>query len=259
MGVLILIIIVVAVIYFVRKKSAGNSDAAAITTPVKHEIYFEDLTPEERAERNEAFNALMHGPDGQALAKCYNKIKSVFIPKPNGEFAGSMSGLLSNSTRAKTLVSADETVSGILGKGTPEYELWYKVLYDNLINEMYVSDNKKLAQLTEYVLEDVNRGHEILNEIGIEEILMDPDNDNSTITIDTDNHSVKIKIKTIDDVTLYEIQGAFESFKNGLCLDDALIHHAEILMAICEKYEYGPKVKFFKEEVEKYPLPNLRD
>lgn len=258
MGVLILIIIVIVVIYYVRKKSSDNANAT-IEAPVKHVIYFEDLTPDERAERENAFNELMQGPDGRALAKCYNKVKAVFIPKENGEFAGSMSGLLSNSTRAKTLASVNEEVIGILGKNTPEYELWFKVLYDNLINQMYVSDNKKLSQLANYVLEDVNRGHDILNEIGIEDILMDPENDNSTITIDTDNHSVKIKIKTIDDVTLYEIKGAFESFKNGLCLDDALIHHAEILMTICEKYEYGPKVQFFKEEVEKYPLPNLRD
>ena len=45
----------------------------------------------------------MQGKNAEELTKCYNKCKSLFIPKENGEFAGSFSGLLSETYRAKKL------------------------------------------------------------------------------------------------------------------------------------------------------------
>lgn len=74
----------------------------------------------------------MQGRNGEELTKCYNKCKSLFIPKENGEFAGSFSGLLSETYRARKLA--------------------------DILNEMYFSQNGKLVQFVEMVMADVRQG-----------------------------------------------------------------------------------------------------
>ena len=123
---------------------------------------------------------------------------------------------------------------------------------------MYFSPNGKLAQFTQMVIADVQQGDSLLEQIGIANILSDPEKANSSIKIRTDNATIKIETKTKNDVLHYEIKGAYDAFKYGLCLDDELIRKAEILITICAKYEYGPKYELHKDDVEKYELPNLR-
>lgn len=256
MSVILIIIVVILAVYFI-KKSSSNSDST-IEKSVKQHISFDNLSEEEQNVRSETFNNIMRGSHSEELAKCYNKLKSLFIPKNNGQFAGSLSGLLSEKSRAKTLASTNETVTRVLGNNTHEYAVWYNVFFDNILNEMYFSPNGKLAQFTQMVIADVQQGDSLLEQIGIANILSDPEKANSSIKIRTDNATIKIETKTKNDVLHYEIKGAYDAFKYGLCLDDELIRKAEILITICAKYEYGPKYELHKDDVEKYELPNLR-
>lgn len=253
----LVIIVVIAAICYAAKGTSGKKNSVA--APVSQKLSFTDLSPEELGERREMFDNLMQGPRGGELTGCYDKIRSLFIPKDNGEFSGSLSGLLSDKSRAKTLAATDEKVAAILGNETREYAAWYEELFDNLLSEMYFSANGKLAQLTRLVVEDVERGDALLDQIGIVNILSDPENANSSIKIRTEKATVKIETKTRDERLHYEIKGAYESFRYGLCMDDDLIRRIEILMAICHKYEYGPKCELYKDEVEKYALPNFRN
>lgn len=142
MGFIIFVAVVILAIYLIKKSSSDKN--SSFEEPVKSQISFDNLSQEELNDRNEMFRELMQGR--------------------NGDFAGSLSGLLSESYRAKKL------------------------------------KNGKLH---------------------------------------------------------YEIKGAYDSFKYGLCMDDDLIRKAEILITICAKYEYGPKYELHKDDVEKYALPSL--
>ena len=167
--------------------------------------------------------------------------------------------MLSEKSRAKTLAATDEIVARILGNNTQEYAVWYRVLFDNILNEMYFSPNGKLAQFTQLVIADVQQGDTLLEQVGIINILSDPEKANSSTKIRTNNATIKIETRIKNDILHYEIKGAYEAFKYGLCLDDELIRKAEILITICAKYEYGPKYELHKDDVEKYGLPNLRN
>lgn len=162
MGFIIFVAVVILAIYLIKKSSSDKN--SSFEEPVKSQITFDNLSPEELNDRDEIFRELMKGKNAEELTKCYNKCKSLFIPKENGRFAGSLFGLLSETYRAKKL------------------------------------KNVKLH---------------------------------------------------------YEIKGAYDSFKYGLCMDDDLIRKAEILITICAKYEYGPKYELHKDDVEKYALPSL--
>lgn len=257
MSFVLIVIVLILVIYFV-KKGVSNKNPS-IEEPTKQQIFFTNLSPEEQSARSEMFNTLMQGPNSEELTKCYNKIRSLFIPKKNGEFAGNLSGLLSEKSRAKTLATTNETLIRILGNDTQAYAVWYDILFDNLLNEMYFSTNGKLSQFTQLVIADVQQGDALLEQIGIADILSDPEKANNSIKIRTDNATVKIETKIKNDRLHYEIKGAYNAFKYGLCMDDKLIRKAEILMTICAKYEYGSKYELHKDDVEKYALPNLRN
>lgn len=252
MGIIVTIIIVILIIYFATKKSPKEK-------PVEQKIFFNPLSPEEQNARNETFDKLMQGVHGKELTQCYAQIKSLFVPKKNGDFAGSLSGLLSNSHRAKKLESTDKKVAQMLGNNTQEYAVWYNVLFDNLLNEMYFSNNGKLSQLTKDVIEDVKQGDIVLESIGIRDILANPEHANCSISYEFEDYKIKIKTETKNNQLYYKIKGAYESFRHGLCLEDDLIRKAEILIEICEKYEFGAKCKLNKEEIEKYALPNLQN
>ncbi len=71
----------------------------------------------------------MQSSHSEELTKCYNKIKSLFIPKKNGEFSGSISGLLSEKSRAKTLANTNETVAQVLGNNTQEYAMSCLIIF----------------------------------------------------------------------------------------------------------------------------------
>jgi hypothetical protein len=257
MSFILIIIVAILVIYFVKKGTSNKKTSYEET--VKQQVSFDELSQEEQDTRSEAFRNLMQGANGDELIKCYNRIKSLFIPKGNGEFAGSLSGLLSEKSRAKTLAVTDETVARILGNDTQAYAVWYNVLFDSLLNEMYFSTNGKLAQFTKLVIEDVRQGDVLLEQVGIADILSDTEKANSSTKVRTENATIKIETKTKNGELHYEIKGAYDAFKYGLCLDDALIRKAEILIAICAKYEYGPKYELHKDDVEKYALPNLKN
>ncbi len=257
MSFLIIIAIVILAIYFIKKGVSNKK--SSFEEPVKQQISFNNLSQEELNDRDEIFRNLMQGINGKELTKCYNKIKSLFIPKKDGQFAGSLSGLLSEKSRAKTLAATNETVARILGNNTQEYAIWYNVFFDNMLNEMYFSPNGKLAQFTQMVIADVQQGDSLLEQIGIANILSDPEKANNSIKIRTDKATIKIETKLKNDRVHYEIKGAYDAFKYGLCLDDELIRKAEILITICAKYEYGPKYELHKDDVEKYGLPNLKN
>lgn len=255
MGIILIIVVVTLIIYFVKKSSSNRN--TAIEEPANQQISFDNLSEEEHSARHETFNSIMQGSHSKDLTECYNKIRLLFIPKKNGEFSGSISGLLSEKSRAKTLATTDEIVARILGNNTQEYAVWYSVLFDNILNEMYFSPNGKLAQFTQLVIADVQQGDTLLEQVGIANILSDPEKANSSTKIRTNNATIKIETRIKNGILHYEIKGAYEAFKYGLCLDDELIRKAEILMAICAKYEYGPKYELHKDDVEKYGLPNL--
>lgn len=162
MGFIIFVAVVILAIYLIKKSSSDKN--SSFKEPVKSQISFDNLSQEELNDRDEIFRELMQGRNAEELTKCYNKSRSLFIPKEDGRFAGSFSGVLSETYRAKKL------------------------------------KNGKLH---------------------------------------------------------YEIKGAYDSFKYGLCMDDDLIRKAEILITICAKYEYGPKYELHKDDVEKYALPSL--
>lgn len=130
MGFIIFVAVVILAIYLIKKSSSDKN--SSFEEPVKSQISFDNLSPEELNDRDEIFRDLMQGRNGEELTKCYNKCKSLFIPKENGEFAGSFSGLLSETYRAKKLA--------------------------DILNEMYFSQNGKLVQFIKMVMADVRQG-----------------------------------------------------------------------------------------------------
>lgn len=130
MGFIIFVAVVILAIYLIKKSSSDKN--SSFEEPVKSQISFDNLSPEELNDRDEIFRDLMQGRNGEELTKCYNKCKSLFIPKENGRFAGSLSGLLSETYRAKKLA--------------------------DILNEMYFSQNGKLVQFVKMVMADVRQG-----------------------------------------------------------------------------------------------------
>lgn len=130
MGFIIFVVVVILAIYLIKKSSSDKN--SSFEEPVKSQISFDNLSPEELNDRDEIFRDLMQGRNGEELTKCYNKCKSLFIPKENGDFAGSFSGLLSETYRAKKLA--------------------------DILNEMYFSQNGKLVQFVKMVMADVRQG-----------------------------------------------------------------------------------------------------
>lgn len=161
MGFLIILAVIVLAIILMKKSTSDKNSSFA--EPVKSQITFNDLAQEDLDDRDEKFRDLMQGRNGEELTKCYNKCRSLFIPKENGEFAGSLSGLLSERYRAKKLAEINETVARIFGNDLSEYSVWYSVLFDNILNEMYSSQNGKLVQFVEMVMADVWQGDALPN------------------------------------------------------------------------------------------------
>lgn len=255
MGFIIFVAVVILAIYLIKKSSSDKN--SSFEEPVKSQISFDNLSQEDLNDRDEKFRDLMQGRNGEELTKCYNKCKSLFIPKEDGRFAGSFSGVLSETYRAKKLAETNEIVTRIFGNDLPEYAVWYAVLFDNILNEMYFSKNGKLVQFVEMVIADVWQGDALLKQIDIDDILSGPDSENKSTKVWTEKATIKIEKKLKNGKLHYEIKGAYDSFKYGLCMDDDLIRKAEILITICAKYEYGPKYELHKDDVEKYALPSL--
>lgn len=111
MGFLIILAVIVLAIILMKKSTSDKN--SSFEEPVKSQITFNDLSQEDLDDRDEKFRDLMQGRNGEELTKCYNKCRSLFIPKENGEFAGSLSGLLSERYRAKKLAEINETVARI--------------------------------------------------------------------------------------------------------------------------------------------------
>lgn len=130
MGFIIFVVVVILAIYLIKKSSSDKN--SSFEEPVKSQISFDNLSQEDLNDRDEIFRDLMQGRNGEELTKCYNKCKSLFIPKENGRFAGSLSGLLSETYRAKKLA--------------------------DILNEMCFSQNGKLVQFIKMVMADVRQG-----------------------------------------------------------------------------------------------------
>lgn len=113
MGFLIILAVIVLAIILMKKSTSDKN--SSFEEPVKSQITFNDLSQEDLDDRDEKFRDLMQGRNGEELTKCYNKCRLLFIPKENGEFAGSLSGLLSERYRAKKLAEINETVARIFG------------------------------------------------------------------------------------------------------------------------------------------------
>ena len=130
MGFLIILAVIVLAIILMKKSTSDKN--SSFEEPVKSQISFDNLSPEELNDRDEIFRELMQGRNAEELTKCYNKSRSLFIPKENGDFAGSFSGLLSETYRARKLA--------------------------DILNEMYFSQNGKLVQFVKMVMADVRQG-----------------------------------------------------------------------------------------------------
>lgn len=101
MGFIIFVAVVILAIYLIKKSSSDKN--SSFEEPVKSQISFDNLSQEELNDRDEIFRELMKRENAEELTKCYNKSRSLFIPKEDGRFAGSFSGVLSETYRAKKL------------------------------------------------------------------------------------------------------------------------------------------------------------
>lgn len=86
MGFIIFVVVVILAIYLIKKSSSDKN--SSFEEPVKSQISFDNLSQEDLNDRDEIFRDLMQGRNGEELTKCYNKCKSLFIPKENGRFCG---------------------------------------------------------------------------------------------------------------------------------------------------------------------------
>lgn len=211
-------------------------------------------------ERRKQFQALL--ASSTELCEIYNKLYNTFIPKDNGDYKGAFfTGLLDVKTRAKRLADAHPKVLSITDGDSDKYMLFFGCLYDNVIEDMVHSSNGKLSLTAVRVLEDMSYGDSLVEELGImdkfTEFLLDPDTEKAEIKIETRHNTVKLLLKYKGDKLYYETKNLYEAIKHGYCLTDRLIKWAEIIMVICNKYEYGLDSKFSKNDVEKYELPNM--
>ncbi len=69
MGFIIFVAVVILAIYLIKKSSSDKN--SSFEEPVKSQISFDNLSPEELNDRDEIFRELMQGRNAEELTKCY--------------------------------------------------------------------------------------------------------------------------------------------------------------------------------------------
>lgn len=242
-------LILCGVYAFLRKKRPSGPGPE----PAPLKITLMERSEAELDERRARYDALLQGPHGAVLARCREKVIQMFIPKPNGDFKGSLSGILYDSDRAKRLAKIDEAVLPLLGGDAETYELWWTTLYDEVLN--LAAEDTRLGGFVRAVLADVGRGDALLAEAGVWEQLRNPDGAEHKIKISTPDGTLKIRITEKHGRPYHEIKGAYELFQTGLSFDP-LVRSAEMLMAVSGLFR-GTQKTIFHEEVVWHAVPSL--
>lgn len=249
--ILIIIAIIVLYIYFKRKNSKKPIDSLPSC-----DIRLSHITDEEAAVRQLKFKEQID--THTELTVLYKKLYDTFVPKNDGSYKGSISGLLGDTTRAKRLEEAHKIVSSIYSNDKQAYMNFFETCYDIIFSSMANSQNGKLTSCIKFVLNDIEFGNSIIEKSGfadtLNEINENSEDNEVTMKINTSEIAAKVLIKKKNGKLTYEIKKLYESAKQGYCMTDPLIYSAEILIAICARYEYNSLL--FKNEVEKYDIPN---
>lgn len=192
----------------------------------------------------------------------YNILYDIFIPKSDRNYKGSLTGLLDEKTRVKKLEKAHYTIRSLCNGNADDYIAFFEVFYDNILNEMLQSKYRTLASMASVVLSDVNRGDSIVEEYDLRDRLVDfiqdPNASESETDISTEDGTVRFYIKRKNGEVCYKAKNLYKTTDDGCyCMTDSLIRLAEILIAICIKYEFGPKAVISRKNIETYNIPNL--
>lgn len=253
--IIILIIIAIIVLYFYFKRKSSKKNVKNLP---QCNIRFSHITDEEAEARNVKFKEQLDAHT--ELTVLYKKLYDTFIPKSDGRYKGNIAGLLSDTTRARRLEEAHKIVSSIYSDDKQAYLNFFETCYDILLSSMVHSQNEKLISCVKFTLDDAEFGNSIINKSGFWDTLNDindsPEDNEATMKINTPEIAAKVVIKKKNGNLTYEIKKLYESAKHGYCMTDPLIYSAEILIAICARYEFNSLL--FKKDVEKYDLPNKR-
>lgn len=254
MTIILIIIVAVVVLYFYFKHKSAKKPIANLPSVT---VRFSSISDEEAAARQVKFKEQIDAHT--ELTRLYKKLYDTFVPKRDGGYKGNISGLLSDTTRAKRLEEAHKIVSSIYSNDKQAYLNFFETCYDIILSSMANSQNGKLISCVKFVLDDVEFGNSILNKSGffdtLNEINENPEDDEVTMKINTSEIEAKVLIKKKNGKLTYEIKKLYESAKHGYCMTDSLVHSAEILIAICARYEYNTLL--VKKNIEKYDIPNI--
>lgn len=264
MSLILLIIIAVVVIVIIKKnRKAKEESAPVVMNENANQINFFTESKEDMAEQKSQCQAFINS--NEELTKVYNQIYDTFIPKKDGNYKGALSGLLDVSTRAKRLAKAHETVKELCNGDGAKYNAFFTTLYNCILNDMYSSNLSKLSNSAKYVLEDFANCNKAVQEFGFDTALIEfiatPTSEKREIKVDTDSLFKKIKFtaKRKNGVVTYEIVNLYRCARQGYNLTDPLVRAAEVLIAICDWYEYATGDNYLgvsKESIEKYDIPN---
>lgn len=269
MGLIILLIIVIGVIIFFRKKR-NTKEKKELSTPVEISentnsfSFFVDTEDKILAQKSKCQEFIT---TNEELTKIYTQVYDSFIPKPNGNYK-SLSGVLDPAIRCKQLEKANEIVTRICNKDKNLYNVFFESLYDCIINDMITSKIKKLSNFANDIIEDFDSNTKIAEDLGfktaLKEFIENPDSEKHEIK--TDIGSLFKKVNFIAErkkgKVSYKINNLYKYSPQGYNLSDPLVGVGEILITICDWYEYydpSSKIKQIgplKESLEKYNLPN---
>lgn len=263
--IILLIIVVVAIVIIKKKRKAKEESAPVVMNQNANPISFFAETKNEMEEQKSKCQAFINS--NEELTKIYNQIYDTFIPKKDGNYKGTLSGLLDVQTRCKRLAKAHESVKEICNGKSSEYNAFFTTLYDCILNDLCTSRLPKLSNTANRVLEDFENGNKAAHELGfneaLTEFLANPTSEKHEIKVDTDSLFKKIKFtaKRKKGEVTYEIENLYQCARQGYNLLDPLMRAAELLIGICDWYEYAETNEkyggFSKETIEKYNIPNV--
>lgn len=248
---IIILVLIIILVIVIKKVSGKKKLNAPVPLASQSEYSLFDISKEDISERNREFDAMMLGPKGEELTQCYNRIRKIFIPtKKDGTYEGALSGMLGTGSRAKTLEQVDRTVFSAIGDNRSEYEMWYAVVYDRILNEQISSPNGKLSGAAIEVYRDAVAGDVFLQDSNFHEMLQEG------IERDVKSKKAIVKFKKGKDGKLtYTVKKLYKWFPEGLNMEDPLIHAAEILIGISSFSECQRGCTTFRSDIEKYKIP----
>ena len=262
--IILLIIVVVAIVIIKKKRKAKEESAPVVMNENANPISLFAETKEEMAEQKSQCQAFINS--NEELTKVYNQIYDTFIPKKNGDYKGALSGLLNIQTRCKRLAKAHESVKEISNGESSKYNAFFTTLYDCILNDLCTSHLPKLSNTANDVLEDYENGNKVAMELGfndaLTEFLANPNSEKYEVKVDTDSLFKKIKFnaKRKKGKVTYEIVNLYRCAYQGYNLTDPLVRAAELLIVICDWYEYATGENYLgvsKESIEKHNIPNM--